>query len=133
MGTSNLFDTKRKKLVYSSPSPLVVPNAKKKKVTSNELTRLSMLRGRGFSPFAASSPPSHSSTEKKGVISVISEPSNARVYVDDEKIGKTPLKITALEGDIVHLRISLKGYKTFKTECMVGDDINVVLKRYGRK
>lgn len=114
MGTSNLYGTKRKRLVLPvSPKP------------KQSLRRRPPAReDRGFRSFT-SNPPAPKP------ISIISVPEYARVYVDNELSGKTPLEVKPeSEKDVIHIRISKKGYRSMHLEAIAGDKIDVNLERY---
>lgn len=65
-------------------------------------------------------------------IEVQSIPSEARVYVDDVKMGITPLFIEVLDDEVASVRVSLKGHRstTIKTGTETGNPLWFILDRY---
>lgn len=63
------------------------------------------------------SSPERSETEKEESIEIytkiISDPTGASAYIDDEFVGVTPLKMMKISNG--YLRIELEGFKTIKT------------------
>ena len=67
-------------------------------------------------------------------IEVQSTPSEARVYVDDVKMGTTPMFIEVLDDEIAVVRVSLKGHRSVTLDIgpddCDSDEMVFVLERY---
>lgn len=64
------------------------------------------------------------------VVRITAEPDNCRVYVDNKKVGQTPVEIAPVEGDVLQVRVSKRGYKTARFELASGDtDKHITLER----
>lgn len=61
--------------------------------------------------------------DKSGtVLSVISEPANATVYIDNTEVGKTPFSDSALSGGDYDLKISYPGYEVQNARINISPD-----------
>jgi hypothetical protein len=64
-------------------------------------------------------------------VQIASEPMGARVYADDELVGTTPCPVRVEGGDIVQVRVSLKGYRSERFEVTTNNISKYVeLERY---
>lgn len=58
---------------------------------------------------------------------ITSDPEEATVYVDDAQVGVTPFTIRVRQGDRVQIRVSKRGYKSFRGESAGDGPIVAVL------
>src|SRR3990167_10442405 len=70
--------------------------------------------------------------DPKEVLNVISDPPEAKVFIDNTEVGKTPYKSTSLTEDDYELRVDLPGYenRTERIKIKKGAKLNVAVKLF---
>ena len=70
--------------------------------------------------------------DSKEVLNVISDPPEAKVFIDNTEVGKTPYKSTSLTEDDYELRVDLPGYenRTERIKIKKGAKLNVAVKLF---
>lgn len=137
MGTSNLFGINRSKLVFSLPVKTDTPSLCTTPVKLS--TKKEDVPFGGESPSVLTptteTPPIPKSGEalnSGAFIEITSEPPSSRVYLDNNLHGLTPTSVFVLDGDIAHIRVSHKGYRSVKLKAKAGDEFHARLEHYSK-